>query len=75
LKDFEDEGKKRRSEADDVEMVGAEDEPFNFNTITQIHPRKRYSDTSDVQDEDANDEQDHELPKLPRLARLFDIDY
>ncbi|KAF5632439.1 uncharacterized protein FTJAE_7549 [Fusarium tjaetaba] len=75
LKDFEDEGKKRRSEEDGVDMVGTEDQPFNFNTITQIHPREGYNDTSDVQDEDPNDEQDHELLELPRLARLFDNDY
>ncbi|KAG5765326.1 hypothetical protein H9Q72_006578 [Fusarium xylarioides] len=75
LKDFAMEGKKRRSKEDDVEMVGTEDEPFNFNTITQIHPREGYHGTYDVEDEDPNDEQDHELPKLPRLARLFDINY
>ncbi|KAF5694508.1 fungal specific transcription factor factor [Fusarium denticulatum] len=75
LEDFTNEGKNRRSEADDVDMVGTEDEPFNFNTVRELRPREGYHNTSDVQDQDPNDEQDHELPKLPRLARMYDIKY
>ncbi|SCO51860.1 uncharacterized protein FFNC_13988 [Fusarium fujikuroi] len=60
-------------EHDDVEMAGAQDEPFEFSTVTKIYPKESYHyGTSAVEDEDPNDpsdEQDHEHPKLPRVAR------
>ncbi|RBQ96516.1 hypothetical protein FVER53263_20434 [Fusarium verticillioides] len=73
LKDFEE---KRRSEADDIDMVGAEDEPFNFNTVTEIIPREGYHlGTSDMEVENPKyqeDDEDHEGPRSARSANLRD---
>ncbi|RBQ79721.1 hypothetical protein FVER14953_21146 [Fusarium verticillioides] len=77
LKAFEDEGKNRRSEPDNVNMVGAEDEPFNFNTVTEIIPREGYHlGTSDMEVEDPKyqeDDEDHEGPRSARSVRSANL--
>ncbi|KAF5682501.1 hypothetical protein FCIRC_4935 [Fusarium circinatum] len=64
--------KERIRQENDVEMICSDDEPFDFNTVTKIHPMERYHfGTSDMEDAD---EQDHEPPKWARLARALDVE-